>query len=87
VGPRPHAIAHDRHYAALIDNYEIRQRVKPGITGWAQINGFRGATPALELMQARIRHDVWYAQRTGIALDLRILLATPFAILGQRNAY
>jgi len=87
VGPRPHAIAHDRHYAALIDNYEIRQRVKPGITGWAQINGFRGATPALELMQARIRHDVWYAQRSGIALDLRILLATPFAILGQRNAY
>ena len=87
VGPRPHAIAHDRHYGALIDNYEIRQRVKPGITGWAQINGFRGATPALELMQARIRHDVWYAQRTGVMLDLRILLATPFAILGQRNAY
>jgi lipopolysaccharide/colanic/teichoic acid biosynthesis glycosyltransferase len=87
VGPRPHAIAHDRHYGGLIDNYAIRQRVKPGITGWAQVNGFRGATPALELMQARVRHDVWYAQRTGIALDLRILLATPFAILGQRNAY
>lgn len=87
VGPRPHAIAHDHHYGALIDNYALRQRVKPGITGWAQVNGFRGATPAIELMQARIRHDVWYAQRTGLALDLRILLATPFAILGQRNAY
>ncbi|HTW35605.1 MAG TPA: exopolysaccharide biosynthesis polyprenyl glycosylphosphotransferase [Rhizomicrobium sp.] len=87
VGPRPHAIAHDRHYGALIDNYAIRQRVKPGITGWAQVNGFRGATPTLALMQARIRHDVWYAQRAGLAFDLRILLATPFAILGQRNAY
>ena len=87
VGPRPHAIAHDRHYGALIDNYAIRQRVKPGITGWAQVNGFRGATPTLELMQTRIRHDVWYAQRSGLAFDLRILLATPFAILGQRNAY
>ena len=87
VGPRPHALAHDRQYGALIDNYAIRQRVKPGITGWAQVNGARGATPAIELMQERVRYDVWYAQRTSVALDLRILLATPFAILGQRNAY
>jgi exopolysaccharide biosynthesis polyprenyl glycosylphosphotransferase len=87
VGPRPHAIAHDRHYGALIEHYAFRQRVKPGITGWAQVNGFRGATPTIESMQARIRHDVWYAQRAGLALDLRVLLATPFAILGQRNAY
>ena len=87
VGPRPHAIAHDRHYGALIDNYALRQRVKPGITGWAQVNGARGATPTLELMQERIRYDGWYAQRVSVALDLRILLATPFAILGQRNAY
>jgi putative colanic acid biosynthesis UDP-glucose lipid carrier transferase len=87
VGPRPHALAHDRHYGALIDNYALRQRVKPGITGWAQINGHRGATPTLEVMQTRVRHDAWYAQRVNVALDLRILLATPFAILGQRNAY
>ena len=87
VGPRPHAIAHDRHYGALIENYALRQRVKPGITGWAQINGHRGATPTIEHMQLRIRHDAWYAQRVSVMLDLRILMATPFAILGQRNAY
>jgi putative colanic acid biosynthesis UDP-glucose lipid carrier transferase len=87
VGPRPHAIAHDHHYSALIDNYAIRQRVKPGVTGWAQVNGARGATPTLDTMRERIRYDIWYAQRTSLALDLRILLATPFAILGQRNAY
>ncbi|HUO92774.1 MAG TPA: exopolysaccharide biosynthesis polyprenyl glycosylphosphotransferase [Rhizomicrobium sp.] len=87
VGPRPHAIAHDRHYGALIEHYAFRQRVKPGITGWAQISGHRGETPTLETMQVRVHHDVWYAQRANVSLDLRILLATPFAILGQRNAY
>jgi exopolysaccharide biosynthesis polyprenyl glycosylphosphotransferase len=87
VGPRPHAMAHDRHYGAIIDHYAFRQRVKPGITGWAQVSGHRGATPTIETMQVRVHHDVWYAQRVNVALDLRILLATPFAILGQRNAY
>jgi len=87
VGPRPHAMAHDRHYGAIIDHYAFRQRVKPGITGWAQVSGHRGPTPTIETMQARVHHDVWYAQRVNVALDLRILMATPFAILGQRNAY
>ena len=87
VGPRPHAVAHDRHYGALIEDYAARQRVKPGITGWAQVQGLRGATPTLDIMRARIQCDVWYAQNASLALDLRILFATPAALLRQRNAY
>ncbi len=87
VGPRPHAVVHDRHYATLIENYVLRQKVKPGITGWAQVNGFRGATPTLEAMQARVLYDVWYARHACFAFDLRILLRTPFEIIRRRNAY
>jgi exopolysaccharide biosynthesis polyprenyl glycosylphosphotransferase len=87
VGPRPHAVAHDRHYGALIEEYALRQRVKPGITGWAQVHGLRGATPTLDIMRARIGHDGWYALHADLALDLRILFATPIALLHQRNAY
>ena len=87
VGPRPHAIAHDRLYATLIENYQLRQLVKPGITGWAQVNGFRGETPAVEDMRNRVTLDVWYARRASFALDLKILLRTPFEVFRQRNAY
>lgn len=87
VGPRPHAVAHDRHYGALIEDYALRQRVKPGITGWAQVNGLRGATPTLDIMRARTAHDGWYALNANVALDLRILVTTPVALLLQRNAY
>jgi putative colanic acid biosynthesis UDP-glucose lipid carrier transferase len=87
VGPRPHAAAHDALYAALIPNYELRQDVKPGITGWAQVNGHRGGTPALELMQRRIDFDVWYVANASMALDLKILLRTPIEVLSPRNAY
>ncbi len=87
VGPRPHAVVHDRHYATLIEDYVLRQRVKPGITGWAQVNGFRGATPTLEAMQARVLYDVWYAKHASLAFDLRILLRTPFEMVRRRNAY
>jgi len=87
VGPRPHAVAHDRYYAALIEEYAQRWRVKPGITGWAQVNGLRGETRTVEVMQARIRHDIWYASHADIALDLRILFRTPVEILRHRNAY
>lgn len=87
VGPRPHAIAHDRHFSALIGGYELRQRTKPGITGWAQIHGFRGATPTVEAMRARVLLDIWYAQHANVWLDLRILLRTPREILRQRNAF
>ncbi len=87
VGPRPHAISHDRLYSALIDNYQLRQLVKPGITGWAQVNGLRGETPAVEDMRDRVTLDIWYARRASFTLDLKILLRTPFEVLRQRNAY
>jgi putative colanic acid biosynthesis UDP-glucose lipid carrier transferase len=87
VGPRPHALAHDRLYATVIRNYQQRQQVKPGITGWAQVNGFRGETPTVEAMKRRVEHDVWYANNRSIALDFQILLRTARVVLGQRNAY
>ena len=87
VGPRPHAVAHDNHYTALIDNYEIRQHVKPGITGWAQVNGFRGETSSPEAMRRRVEADIWYAKNASLLLDLRILLLTVVEVLRQRNAY
>ena len=87
VGPRPHAIVHDAFYAGMIPEYELRQRVKPGITGWAQINGLRGGTPTLDLMQRRVDLDLWYADRASIALDFLILLRTPVELFRRRNAY
>ena len=87
VGPRPHARAHDIHYAARIANYEMRQDVKPGITGWAQINGLRGETPTTQDMRARVDFDIWYARNASLLLDLQIMLRTPFAVLGGRNAH
>ncbi|MBS0281724.1 MAG: sugar transferase, partial [Proteobacteria bacterium] len=86
VGPRPHAIAHDEYYSALIKNYHLRYAVKPGITGLAQINGARGATPLLSDMQARIDFDIQYVERDSVRLYLRILALTPLAVLGRRNA-
>jgi putative colanic acid biosynthesis UDP-glucose lipid carrier transferase len=88
VGPRPHALAHDSLYGALIAAYRQRFAVRPGITGWAQINGSRGATPRLSDMQRRIELDLWYVENRSFALDLRILIATPRHILPSRsNAY
>ncbi|MDE2162767.1 MAG: sugar transferase [Alphaproteobacteria bacterium] len=87
VGPRPHALVHDLHYARLIANYQRRQDVKPGITGWAQINGLRGATPTVEVMSRRVDFDVWYANHASLALDLKILFRTPFEVFRRRNAY
>lgn len=87
VGPRPHAVAHDIHYARLIENYEIRQHVKPGITGWAQVNGLRGETADPELMRRRVAHDIWYAKNASITLDIRILLLTAVEVFRQRNAH
>ncbi|HEY0301230.1 MAG TPA: sugar transferase [Rhizomicrobium sp.] len=87
VGPRPHARAHDLHYAALIADYKLRQAVKPGITGWAQVNGHRGQTPTAAAMRARVDLDIWYARNSGLAFDLLILLRTPAAVLGGGNAY
>jgi exopolysaccharide biosynthesis polyprenyl glycosylphosphotransferase len=86
VGPRPHAVAHDEYYAARIANYAQRQRVQPGMTGWAQVNGARGETPELRHMQARIDLDVWYVAHRSFLLDLKILARTPLEVLKRRNA-
>jgi lipopolysaccharide/colanic/teichoic acid biosynthesis glycosyltransferase len=87
VGPRPHAFAHDELYASLIPEYAGRQAVKPGVTGWAQVNGHRGGTPTVDDMKARVAHDLWYVAHASIWLDLLILARTPFEVLRGRNAY
>jgi putative colanic acid biosynthesis UDP-glucose lipid carrier transferase len=86
VGPRPHAVAHDEYYGARIRHYTRRQEMKPGITGWAQVNGARGATPELSDMEARIALDLWYVENQSLWLDLLILARTPLAVAGARNA-
>jgi lipopolysaccharide/colanic/teichoic acid biosynthesis glycosyltransferase len=86
VGPRPHAVAHDDYYGAAISNYAVRQRVKPGISGWAQVNGARGATPTLDVMQQRVDLDAWYVAHASLALDLKILALTPLEVFFSRTA-
>ncbi|MEC4589723.1 exopolysaccharide biosynthesis polyprenyl glycosylphosphotransferase [Nitrospirillum amazonense] len=86
VGPRPHAAAHDDYYRARIPNYLYRQNVRPGITGWAQVNGARGATPQVADMQARVDLDAWYVDNASLALDLKILARTPLVVLSRRKA-
>ena len=76
VGPRPHAIEHDELYRKQISGYMDRYRVKPGITGWAQVNGHRGETERVEKMAARVEHDLYYLRHWSFALDLRIVFAT-----------
>jgi Undecaprenyl-phosphate glucose phosphotransferase len=90
VGPRPHAIhakAEDRLYDEAVDGYFARHRVKPGITGWAQINGWRGETDSHEKIQQRVEHDLFYIENWSITLDLYILALTPFALLKTEDAY
>ncbi len=87
VGPRPHALVHDDEYGKLIDNYIFRHHVKPGITGWAQIHGFRGETAAVALMEKRIQLDLWYINNWSLWLDLRIIARTAVEVLRGRNAY
>ena len=76
VGPRPHAVAHNEEYRKLIKGYMLRHKVKPGITGWAQINGFRGETDTLDKMKGRIEYDLDYIHRWSIWLDIKILFLT-----------
>lgn len=87
VGPRPHALAHNDQYAALIDEYLGRHRVQPGITGWAQVNGLRGETATLDKMQRRVEHDLAYIDGWSLLLDLKILLLTVLHGTFDRNAY
>jgi Undecaprenyl-phosphate glucose phosphotransferase len=87
IGPRPHAVAHDVQYGTLIDNYALRHHVKPGITGWAQIHGYRGATADAAQMDKRIQLDLWYIDNWSLWLDLTIMLRTCIELLRPRNAY
>jgi len=83
VGPRPHALAHDNYYDQVIGNYVYRHHMKPGLTGWAQVNGFRGETPTIDLMEKRVEYDVWYVSNWSIWLDLKIMLRTAAALMYQ----
>jgi Undecaprenyl-phosphate glucose phosphotransferase len=87
VGPRPHALAHDNEYDRLIATYAIRHKMKPGITGWAQVNGFRGETPELGMMRRRVESDLWYIEYWSLWLDIRILLATVVRVLKPDNVH
>ncbi|MDE2586121.1 MAG: undecaprenyl-phosphate glucose phosphotransferase [Betaproteobacteria bacterium] len=87
VGPRPHAVAHNELYRKLINGYMIRHKVKPGITGWAQINGLRGETTSVERMSARIEYDLAYLRNWSLLLDLKIICKTPMVVLKRENAY
>jgi len=87
VGPRPHAVAHNEQYRRLIRGYMLRHKVKPGITGWAQVNGWRGETDTLEKMQKRIEHDLHYIENWDLFLDIKILWLTVFGTKTRTNAY
>lgn len=87
VGPRPHAVAHNEQFGALIDEYFARHRVKPGITGWAQINGLRGETDTPEKMRRRVEYDLYYIDNWSILFDIRILFLTIFVGFVNKNAY
>jgi putative colanic acid biosynthesis UDP-glucose lipid carrier transferase len=87
VGPRPHAVAHNEEYRKRIKRYMLRHKVKPGLTGWAQVNGWRGETDTLEKMEKRIEHDLEYIRRWGLLFDLWIVFLTVFGRKVRQNAY
>jgi Undecaprenyl-phosphate glucose phosphotransferase len=86
VGPRPHAVEHNKEYSKIIRGYYARHRVKPGLTGWAQVNGLRGETDTPEKMKARVEYDVYYIKNCSLLLDIKILIMTAPAIF-RSNAY
>ena len=87
VGPRPHAIEHNEQFKESVEQYMLRHKVKPGITGWAQINGYRGETNTLEKMQKRVELDLFYIENWSIWFDLRIIARTFFTVFFDKNAY
>jgi putative colanic acid biosynthesis UDP-glucose lipid carrier transferase len=88
VGPRPHMLAHTELYAALVEKYMVRHFVKPGITGWAQVTGFRGETKELWQMEGRVKRDIWYMENWSIWLDIRIIWITAKTIfIHDKHAY
>lgn len=88
VGPRPHMLKHTEEYSKLVDQYMVRHLVKPGITGWAQVNGYRGITDELWKMEKRVLYDVWYIENWNFFLDLKIIVRTVMnAVGGESNAF
>ena len=90
VGPRPHAVnghMSNRLFEEVVDGYFARHRVKPGVTGWAQIRGWRGEIDTEEKIRRRVEHDLEYIENWSVLFDLKILLLTPFALLSSENAY
>ena len=87
VGPRPHALDHNEDYARKIRGYFMRHRVKPGITGWAQINGLRGEIQTIEKIEQRVAYDVYYTDNWSLSFDVRIIAKTIFVCVVGQNAY
>jgi len=88
VGPRPHMLKHTEDYSEVINDFMVRHFLKPGITGWAQINGCRGETKTVSHMKKRVEHDIWYMENWGIWLDIRIIMMTCLlALKGDTNAF
>jgi putative colanic acid biosynthesis UDP-glucose lipid carrier transferase len=87
VGPRPHAVAHNELYRGQISGYMLRHKVKPGITGWAQVNGYRGETDTVEKMAARVRYDLDYLRNWSLSLDLLIIVKTFWLVFKDARAY
>jgi exopolysaccharide biosynthesis polyprenyl glycosylphosphotransferase len=87
VGPRPHAVPHNDHYGKVIDGYFARHNVKPGITGWAQVNGHRGETDTVDKMNCRVRYDLEYIDRWSLLFDIKIVILTAIRIWFQKTAY
>ena len=87
VGPRPHVPSHNTYYETLIDRYASRHKMKPGLTGWAQVNGWRGETETIEKMAKRVEYDIWYAEHWSLSLDLKIIFLTPLVLFFQKQAY
>jgi lipopolysaccharide/colanic/teichoic acid biosynthesis glycosyltransferase len=90
VGPRPHAPGtktEGRYFHEVMEDYAQRHRVKPGITGWAQVNGYRGETDTREKLEMRVRHDLYYIDNWSLALDMEVLIRTVIVVLLDRNAY
>jgi len=87
VGPRPHATAHNRSFAGELSRFSCRHRVKPGITGWAQVNGYRGPTETVDKMRERLEHDLYYIENWSLLLDIEILIMTLFTKTAYTNAY
>jgi exopolysaccharide biosynthesis polyprenyl glycosylphosphotransferase len=87
VGPRPHALAHDNEFENLLDKYAYRHHVKPGLTGWAQVNGYRGEMRTIADIEERVKYDLWYIDNWSLATDIRILFMTVTEVVDGKNAY